>query len=257
MIRFLQSLLTLAILFQAWSLIQLGISISDMNRVNEEVNPTLIGETMKNMVPAGGATLRFTVRKEVPTIPFALGRMALFNSDRNELRQIPYLILNNVSPPVRVGDEFYVLGDQGERMKVEYDEKRMATGIAIPEKKFSRLLIVETILFTLLTGLIAYFSFQLFQFCRHAGNDQFFVPQNRKRLRLIGGFIMLTGIFSFFRQPFTMWLAGKLTGYDQWQYHVNESVFHPYWIIAGLLLLVIAEAFRKGNQLQTEQEYTI
>ncbi len=256
MIKFLQSLLTLTILYQVWTLIQMGFSIFELNQIAPEGVPIQL-ESMRKLMPDSVNSMQITVKKEVPTAPFLLGRMAHYDSNGDHLTMMPYLVLQDVSPPLRVGEEHFLLDKRGNRKKVDYDGTNMRTGITISEKQFSSLLVMETILYVLYAILIIFISIQLILFCRHADKQEFFVPNNRIRLQGIGCIILLSGILTYFQKDIQFWVIGKITGFNQWHARSDGSTLYSYWIIAGLLLLVIAEAFRKGGQLQTEQDHTI
>ncbi len=256
MTRFLQSLLALIMLFQLWTIVQLGISIRNMDRVPDELNPDRIRD-MKALVPDQGSSFKFEVKREVPTLPFTLGRVTRFDSKTDRLQQSPYLILNNTVPPVRMGDERYLLGSGGEKIRVDFDEQSMATGISIPEKRFQFCLFLGTALYLIVTIGIIWVAWQIFLFCRPLGKNDFFVPENRLRLKRLGWAVLVSAVI-FTGWPLAMpMVVGSITGFSPWIFREHGSLLQPFWFIAGLLLLVIAEAFRKGNQLQTEQEFTI
>ena len=109
--------------------------------------------------------------------------------------------------------------------------------------------------------LLIYISIVLFRFASKTGRKEFFSRENRKRLRIFGSFLILSSFASYLTNTYQLWFLEKITGTifnhgDSWTMDSERLVF-PYALVSGLFMFVIAEAFNKGQQLQTEQEYTI
>jgi O-antigen/teichoic acid export membrane protein len=105
---------------------------------------------------------------------------------------------------------------------------------------------------------ILYLSWQLFRFASLAGKQEFFNLDNRKRLRLFGGFLLVISLLSFLLARCDIFLMEWLTGTTGFIRQQSAPGFQfPEMLIAGMLMFIIAEAFAKGQRLQTEQDLTI
>jgi hypothetical protein len=143
-------------------------------------------------------------------------------------------------------------------VKVKYEPADQELMAPVSEKKFYTILVISVAMMVIYMGIMIYLSIQLFQFVREAGKENFFTGRNKRRLRLIGWFILGIGLFNFlfsFSAPAILEMISGCKGLIQKS--ENDFPGFPGWIIAGLLLLIIAEAFGKGLQLQQEQDYTI
>jgi O-antigen/teichoic acid export membrane protein len=109
--------------------------------------------------------------------------------------------------------------------------------------------------------LLIYISVVLFRFAAKTGRKEFFSRENRIRLRIFGTFLILSSFSNYLINTYQVWFLEKITGTVIGQSNFPTSGYEklafPYALVSGLLMFIIAEAFGKGQQLQTEQEYTI
>jgi hypothetical protein len=143
-------------------------------------------------------------------------------------------------------------------VKVKYEPEGQELLVPVSEKTFYTILVIGAVMLVIYMAILIYLFLQLFQFAREAGKENFFTGSNKHRLRLIGWFILGIGVINLLfslSAPAMLEMISGCKGFLQ----KSENGFpgFPGWIIAGLLLLIIAEAFGKGLQLQQEQDYTI
>ena len=130
--------------------------------------------------------------------------------------------------------------------------------VPVTENKFNFILWICIALMAAYMFTFIYLCFQLFRFARETGKQHFFTPANKYRLRLIGWFILALGLAGTLLRLFAPAILEMVTGARGLMVKMEDSfLLFPGWVIAGLLLLIIAEAFGKGFQLQQEQDYTI
>jgi hypothetical protein len=244
MTKFLQSLLTLTILYLAMKMCVAGFFIAKLDKA-------------RDFDPGPGLRNSVSFESHIGDWPFSLGRKYIYDSVSGTSRMLPVLGIRGVKPSKKIDDGYYMkdrdIGDN----RVYFDQESYMTFIPLTEKKFSGCLALFIALFILSSLLFVYIWLLLFRFVRAAGKKAFFDKDNARRLAVIGGFILFLGVLSPFRLQISLWFMEWMSGLSGVDIRLNESGIQVYYIIAGLLLLVIAEAFRKGNQLQTEQDYTI
>jgi hypothetical protein len=164
----------------------------------------------------------------------------------------------NMKPSILINDTPYTKNKSAELLKLEYNRENGALQVPVPLSTFN------TILFSFIALMIAYLifviflSYQLYHFARLAGRKEFFVRKNLERLRLLGAFLILSACVGYFFGSSRQWILESLTG--TWGYQsagTASGLGFPSVLIAGILMFIIAEAFSKGQQLQTEQELTV
>lgn len=83
-------------------------------------------------------------------------------------------------------------------------------------------------------------------------------PFNRGiwRFILTSGYLALTvGLFSYMGAEYTYWLSGQGVRMPEIQYLRMDGA--DVWLFMGVSLLVIAQIFKKGIELQEENELTV
>lgn len=97
-----------------------------------------------------------------------------------------------------------------------------------------------------------------------------FIPKNVKRLRIIGilliciepfhalqNYFMQSLVNEYFRHTIFS-LTGPVGDIGYWfGYSTASGSYVSSWIVAGLIILVIAEVFKQGLQMKQEQDLTI
>lgn len=245
MTRFLQSLLTLALIVAVFQIVSSAYVFFMMNR-------------LRNYDP--GPELRSKVHTGISWDhwPFVIGREWRYDSSTDKGAMQPYLGLSGVRLPQFIFHQDVEYFQDGDRQRaLRWNEERYPIAF-ISEAEFGNSRMLVIFLFIIELALTFIIWRQLYLFARLAGKKEFFDARNGKRLRIIGWFITAMGLFTFVSPYLSVWLFDLKTGLGPYlTVHMRENWGSLYWVIAGLLLLVIAEAFRKGNQLQTEQEFTI
>ena len=244
MTRFLQSLLTLALIVVAYQIVSSAYVFFAMNRLRD-YDP---GPELRSKFHSGITWDHW---------PYQIGRRWRYDPASGKGSMAPFLGINGARLPQIPDDreKHFLSGNEQRTVTLDKEEHPL---VFLSEAEFGKAQVIAMIFFIIELILTFIIWRQLFHFARHAGKREFFDAQNGSRLRIIGWFITALGLFTFVGPYLSVWLFDLITGMGP---YLNIGVFENhgslYWVIAGLLLLVIAEAFRKGNQLQTEQEFTI
>lgn len=175
----------------------------------------------------------------------------------NETSSSAYVGYKHLLPSIKMNNEYFLNGKNGQMVKVEFDSSDQAVLAPVSDKKFSFLIVVAFALLLVYTGTVVYLSTQLFKFAGETGKQQFFTLKNRRRLQQFGWFILGFGLCSYLFDIFSVSIIEGITGYRGILKDSSGGFQQPYWLISGLLLLIIANAFGKGLELQKEQDYTI
>ena len=130
-------------------------------------------------------------------------------------------------------------------------------------KKGWRLLLVLPMILSF--SLFAFGARQLARLLRAILSGAAFTDSNYRRLRNIGwGIIAWQSILFILQAVFFNWTVLINFNSTTPDFHspFSFSVAYQYdlsfyWVIAGSMLLILAYAFRKGNQLQKEQDLTV
>ncbi|HLO82250.1 MAG TPA: DUF2975 domain-containing protein [Chitinophagaceae bacterium] len=148
----------------------------------------------------------------------------------------------------------------GELVAARYSQFDKYVQVPVSYKKYKELLVMVMAILIIFLLLLIYISVVLFRFSVQIGNKEFFNKANQRRLRIFGGFLILFSILDYTIVNSREWILQKITGYsgfgDLGDFGYSLNLF-PYALVSGLLMFIIAEAFSKGQQLQTEQDYTI
>ena len=174
----------------------------------------------------------------------------------NELTH--YFGFRGLAPDMKMNDDYYMTDAGNQLVKVKYEPEGQELLVPVSEKTFYTILVICVVMLVIYVAIMIYVFVQLFQFAREAGKENFFTGRNKHRLRLIGWFILGIGIINFLFPLSAPAMLEMISGCKGLlQKSVDAFPGFPGWIIAGLLLLIIAEAFGKGLQLQQEQDYTV
>lgn len=132
-----------------------------------------------------------------------------------------------------------------------------AKGIIRIEKPVPQALVVPFFIMTLgMAGLILWVFYSLRKIIQSVKEGNPFSVHNGRRLRVIAFSMIGIEVIGAFADLIKMlYLVPKLS-FETVKIH---SIIHisPHVIIAGLVILVIAEAFRIGAEMKDEQELTI
>ncbi len=105
-------------------------------------------------------------------------------------------------------------------------------------------------------GIIIWVMFLMRQIVRSVGKGQPFIPENGERLRWIGLSILLIIGFDFFHDILlNLFITPRLT-FDSIVFETSNH-FDFRFILLGLVILVIGEAFRIGAEMKKEQDLMI
>jgi Protein of unknown function (DUF2975) len=185
-------------------------------------------------------------------------KMYRFDSAHRSGQLQTFIEASNMKPSIMVNDTPFAKNMTGDLVQLEYNRDTGALQVPISPGKFNTVLFSFIILMIAYLIFVIFLSYQLYHFTRLAGRKDFFVRRNLVRLRLLGGFLIVTACVSYFLESSRQWILESLTG--TWGYQSTAMapvIGFPSVLIAGILMFIIAEAFSKGQQLQTEQEYTI
>ena len=244
MTRFLQSLLALTLIVIVFQIASSAYFFFAMNR-------------LRDYDPGPEYRSQLHSRITWDHWPFAIGRAWQYDSTTKTGGMHPFIGLSGARSPKRTDESLDRILDGDQLRTVMWDNENYPL-VYIPEEKFQKAKWLSIIIFAFELVLTVYIWRKLFQFVRLAGRKEFFEAGNGGRLLIIGWFITISGIFSFISPFISFWLFSMWAGIGpKLEVRLHENVGSLYWVIAGLLLLVIAEAFRKGTQLQTEQEFTV
>jgi len=144
--------------------------------------------------------------------------------------------------------------------KVDFES---GTAYIKPESFYNRSLLIAPIVFFF--GILSFFLWQLAFFINNIQRGEIFIPANYKRLRNMGIAVLahqaLLFILYLLESSYQILVNYQSTipNYRPPVYLVAEADYHigaPY-LLAGALILVVANAFKKGYTLQQEQDLTI
>lgn len=221
--------------------------------------PMLIIRAKKE--PAGFKGVNYSLRQEsffISAANLKFSKVYEYDGIKKEGNLRTYIETPNMKPLMTINNTPYAKEAKGELVQLQYDKDTRALQVPVPLDRFNTAFfsfIGITILYLLF---IIFLSYQLFQFGKLAGRKEFFNQKNRVRLRILGAFLIVTSFGSFLLESSGQWLLERFTGTWGYKTNLNTPVFSfPSVLIAGLLMFIIAEAFSKGQQLQTEQDYTI
>lgn len=108
---------------------------------------------------------------------------------------------------------------------------------------------------TALLAVIGVFAALAFLFLRkliaiidsvHQGSP--FIPENARRLRLMGWFVLAANVIAMFDDPLQLWLTRNVPDAD------IELSFSFGWLITALLLFILARVFEQGTRLAEDAE---
>jgi Protein of unknown function (DUF2975) len=221
------------------------------------VLPMMIKRVEKEPTSWKGVT--YSLRQESFSIPRAdlkFTKVYRYDSANRSGKLQTFIEALNMKPSMLINDTPYAKNKSAEPVKLEYNRENGALQVPVSVRTFN------TISFSFITLMIAYLvfviflSYQLYHFARLAGKKEFFVRKNLARLRLLGAFLIASACVGYFFDSSRQWILESLTGTLGYQSTANAFGF-PSMLIAGILMFIIAEAFSKGQQLQTEQELTV
>ena len=111
----------------------------------------------------------------------------------------------------------------------------------------------------LLSVWMAYVAVQLYRFAKASEAGHFFTDANRKRLRSVGIFLLLTGLLYLLFDLCFPWVISATSGLRGFSHKLNPDSLplFPYALVMGLLMFIMAEAFNKGEVLKSENDLTI
>jgi hypothetical protein len=223
------------------------------------VLPMLILRASKE--PTGLNGVNYSLSQEsffVSPTNLKFSKVLEYDSTKNEGSFRTYIETANMKSLMTINDTPYAKNSQGQLVQLQYDKATRALQVPVPLNRFNTVLFTFVGITILYLLFIIFLSFQLFQFAKLAGRKEFFSQKNRIRLRILGAFLIVTACVSFFLESSGQWFLESLTGTWGYKTTLNTPVFSfPSVLISGLLMFIIADAFSKGQQLQTEQEYTV
>ena len=165
----------------------------------------------------------------------------------------------HMKPAMLINGEPVVEGPQGEMLEARHVPG--STGIQVPvsQRYFRVAAILAVTLMILLSGWMALVAVQLYRFANAAEAGQFFTDANRKRLRIMGSFLLLMGLLPFLFSLSIPWIITRTTGIRGFipDFNFDAVPAFPYALVMGLLMFIMAEAFTKGEVLRSENELTI
>jgi hypothetical protein len=172
--------------------------------------------------------------------------------------QYLYASLPHLVPNMTVNGKAFVKNAAGEPIPARYKEYNRLE-VPVSPARYRFILTASFVLILIYLSLLLYMMVELFRFSKQAGRQMFFNRDNKRRLRLFGTFMLLTEVFTYAAKTSGAWLLQQLTGTSGYRYdgETNDFGSFPLGLVAGLLMFIIAEAFGKGQHLQTEQDLTI
>jgi hypothetical protein len=211
--------------------------------------------------PASWKGVTYSLRQEsffISAADLKFAKVYQYDSANSSGQLQTFIEALNMKPSMLINDTPYAKNKSGELLRLEYNRENGALQVPVPLGTFN------TTLFSFIALMIAYLifviflSYQLYHFARLAGRKEFFVRKNLSRLRLLGAFLIVSACVGYFFESSRQWILESLTG--TWGYQSTGAppvAGFPSVLIAGILMFIIAEAFSKGQQLQTEQELTV
>ena len=161
-----------------------------------------------------------------------------------------YLGVSDLTPKM-VTDSVVLLKNRlGETFAAKKDES--GKGFLMPVSKSQyRILIYTYVAYSvLMISMFIYLMILLVQFTRRSMTHLFRDAQNGKRLRRIGILLLLFECIQLFFPLAVRFLPGLITGYTGFGVSLNlpASTGLPYGIVAGLLLIIISDAFDQNDE---------
>jgi hypothetical protein len=190
--------------------------------------------------------------------PLKLSRTMHYDTITRKGVQHLYAGLPHLVPSMTMDGKPYVRSAAGESVPARYTENSLLE-VPISPDRYRFTLILSFVLILVYLAILLYLMVELFRFSKQAGRQDFFNPDNQRRLRIFGAFMLLTTLFSYVGDTSGAWLLQQLTGTTGYRYKLEQKDMgsFPTALVAGLLMFIIANAFGKGRDLQTEQDLTI
>ncbi len=190
--------------------------------------------------------------------PLRLSHMMEYDSVLGKGVRGYYASLPHLVPNMIMNGKPVVKDAKGEPVIARFAE-RNRLDVPISPDRYLFILTLSFVLLLFYLLILLYLMVELFRFSKQAGRQEFFNARNQRRLRLLGAFMLLTAIFSYAANTAGAWWLHQLTGTSGYRHDAQSSdfVYFPITLVAGLLMFIVANAFGKGQDLQTEQDLTI
>lgn len=191
--------------------------------------------------------------------PLRLSQTMEYDSARNKGIRTFYAGLPHLTAFMTTNGQPTVKNASGEAVMARFSKKGDWLEVPISADRYRHILTFAFVMILLYLILLLYMMAELYAFSKQAGRQEFFNYANRRRLRIFGAFILITVVVSYVVNTSGAWILQELTGTSGYQYlrESKEMGSFPIELVAGLLMFIIANAFGKGQYLQTEQDLTI
>lgn len=170
-----------------------------------------------------------------------------------------YAGLPHLTTQMSVNGMPYIKSADGEAVPARYSKKGNVLEVPISKSRYRFILTLSLVMILIYLLVLLYMMIELFRFSKQAGRQDFFTPANQRRLRIFGTFMLLSTVVGYAANTSGAWLLQQLTGTSGYKYdgEAGDFVSFPIALLAGLLMFIIANAFGKGQHLQSEQNLTI
>ena len=162
--------------------------------------------------------------------------------------------------------DFKVRNTQSESKDFKVSSANLTTAVFYvqPNKFWDRILLSIPRILPLL--LIAFCAWQLLQLIRAIDSGTSFTQSSPKRIAGIGWAILFTGLILFILDilqnslasislSFSSTIPNYRVPFDATAYKEGFPIFN--WLVIGAIILIVAKAFKYGNQLQKYEDLTV
>jgi hypothetical protein len=174
----------------------------------------------------------------------------VFDTEVQDSTTFYHIGIGETTPEIFKDDVVMVKDKQGNLVATKKDLP--GNGFLMPVSKSQYKILVYTYFLyaLLLISLYIYLMILLVRFTRTSMTHMFRDAQNGKRLRRIGTLLLLFECIQLFFPLAVRFLPGILTGYTGFGVSLNlpASTGLPYGIVAGLLLIIISDAFNEKGE---------
>lgn len=191
--------------------------------------------------------------------PLRLSRTMEYDTAAGKAVESLYAGLPHLTSLMSVNSQPYINSPGGEPVPARYGKKGNVLEVPISKGQYRFILTLSFVLILIYLLILLYIMVELFRFSKQAGRQDFFNPGNQRRLRIFGTFMLLTTLVGYAADTSGAWLLQQLTGTSGYKYdrETGDLGSFPIALVAGLLMFIIANAFGKGQHLETEQSLTI
>jgi hypothetical protein len=168
-----------------------------------------------------------------------------FQKERRNDSAFYFIGLPAVNPTIDINNNAVLKDQQGKLVSAKKNTRDGIYMLPISETQYRNLIYIHVAYSILLIGLFVYLLILLVGLTRTYSTDMFREARNGRRLKRIGILLLVFECLQFLYVLVAGFLPELITGYKGLNVSLNIPAFPgiPYGIIAGLLLVMISDAF--------------